>query len=50
MKWFKKFGFILCVLASALVIGTNVAGYVNDKKAEEETPSTEACQVVESIG
>lgn len=49
MAMIKKIGFYLGLVASALIIGTTVAGWVNDKKNNDKDNKTETAQIVQVI-
>ena len=41
----KKIGFWVCVVASCILVGNTVAGWVNDYKETHPATSTETAQV-----
>lgn len=44
-KGLKKAGFVICVLASILLIGTTAAGWFNSEDKEKTDTKTETTQV-----
>lgn len=45
----RKIGFYLGIVASALIIGTTIAGWVNDKKNNDKDNNTETAQIVHVV-
>ena len=46
--WAKKIGLVLGIIASCLVIGQAVSGWVGDKDKDEDT-TTEQAQIVAEV-